>query len=211
MSAQDTHVPAGPFLTWLEALVEQLGRNATRDTLLVGGEVLDALLAMEATDEISLARVDRFLMRADGAESLATLYPSDDRPDGRRADLGRSYVCDEQTLIRAHAMHMDGMSARAVARELFDRCYSASPKALANAFLKAWSGRGWEVRSRSEATALSNAQRAWRPPCQHVLTQGERRGQRCTRQSVGDDGWCWHHHPEQRAAGIARLRAGVAA
>lgn len=127
---------------------------------------------------------------------------------GRRTDLGRSYVCTEDALRAAHEMHMAGMSVRQVARELFDDCYSATPSALATAFLSAWRGRGWQVRSNSEATSLANVQRAFRPFCSHVHHVGERKGQRCERRCVGNDLWCWRHNPEQIERGIARVRNG---
>jgi hypothetical protein len=128
-----------------------------------------------------------------------------------RRDRGRSYVCTDEVLAAAHAMHMGGMSARQVAREMFGQCFSVSPNALAMTFLSAWRGRGWEIRPQGEATALSNVQRGFRPPCSHVYRSGERKGERCSRRCVGNDQWCWHHSPERVAEGIARLRAGAAA
>ena len=126
-----------------------------------------------------------------------------------RVDRGRSYVCDESVLARAHSMHLDGMSVRQVARVFFDQCYSASPKALANAFLSAWRARGWEVRSQSSATALSNVHRAFRPQCSHVHRAGSQRGERCSRRCVGNDEWCWRHDPVRMAAALEALRGRV--
>lgn len=128
----------------------------------------------------------------------------------RRKDLGRPWVIEERLLVLAHTMHLDGMSARAVAREIFDDCYSASPKALCNALLTAWHARGWEVRSKSEATALANVQRGFRPQCSHVSQASGRKGVRCERRCVGNDRTCWRHDPEHLAAGLARIRQDTA-
>lgn len=204
-------VPAGPFVRWLRGRIETVGRETVRGELLLGGEALAALLELGDDAPIDVGRVDRFLTRADADETLATLYPADEPAERRRADHGRSYVCDEATLVRAHALHMDGMSVNAVAREFFGECFSSSPKALTMAFLNAFRARGWEVRSQREATAASNRTRAWRPRCEHVIRQGARKGERCARRAQGNDRWCWHHRPDRIVAGVARLRAGVGA
>lgn len=202
-----TTLPAWPFAEWLHHQEALLGREEVKARLQIGGDALLVLLALEPGDQIPLKVADRCITRMDGPDTLASLYPPEPA-DPRRCDLGRSYVCDERILLRAHAMHMDGMSVRAVAREIFEDCFSASPNALANALLSAFKGRGWEIRDRREATALSNRDRSWRPRCSHVRSSGDR----CDRQCVGNDETCWRHDPERIAAGIARLRStGVAA
>jgi hypothetical protein len=202
-------VPAEPFAEWLAAMSRRHGRQTVREKLAIGGEAFLALEALVPGDELPLELVDRYLTRADGPDTLATLYPAVDQAAGRRKDFGRSYVCDEQTLIAAHSMHMDGMSARQVAREVFDDCYSATPKALANALLNAWRRRGWEIRTQSEATALANSARTFRPQCSHIFGRKAWRGapgSRCERRCVGNDETCWHHDPARIAANVERLR-----
>lgn len=151
--------------------------------------------------------IDDLMARIAGDPPAAAAPPAAARGPRPRVDRGRSYICDENTLVRAHAMHQDGMSVRAVAREIFDDCYSASPKALANGLLNAWRARGWEIRSQSAATVKANVDRAFRPQCSHVSQASGRQGQRCERRCIGDDKTCWHHDPEQIAAGLARIRA----
>jgi hypothetical protein len=171
----------------------------------MSGDGLAALLELDPSGAVPLKVVDKYVTRFDGDESLASLY-ADETEQRHRKDRGRSYVCDERLLVLAHTMHMDGMSARAVAREIFNECYSASPKALCNALLGAWHARGWEVRGRSEATALANVQRAFRPRCSHVSQASGRKRQRCERRCVGNDLTCWRHDPERIAQGVARVR-----
>ena len=199
-------MPVEPFLTWLTSISRRFGRQVVRERLAIGGEAFLALEALVPGDTIPIDTVDRYLTRWDDGESIWTLYPDLDTESGRRKDHGRSYVCDEQLLMAAHAMHMDGASVRQVARDIFDQCYSASPKALANALLGAWRARGWEIRSKSEATALKNKQRAWRPQCSHVHQIGARAGARCERRCVGNDHTCWKHGPARIAAATDRLR-----
>lgn len=206
-----TVVPVEPFMAWLAATTRRIGRQGVRDGLGMSGETLLAYEALVPGDTIAIDLVDKYVTRADDGTTIWSLYPDLDVEHGRRTDYGRSYVCDEQILIAAHSLHMDGMSVRQVAREIFDDCYSASPKALANALLGAWRARGWEVRSRSDATALANRQRAWRPRCSHIHQIGERAGTRCVRQCVGNDQTCWKHDPARIAAATARLREGSAA
>lgn len=120
---------------------------------------------------------------------------------------GVSQVIPEDVLVAAHAMHMEGMSLRAIARDIFDDCSSVSHKALVNALSGTFNARGWEVRRRVEATAIANRRRAFRPYCSHILVLGERKGQRCERRCVGNDEWCWRHDPDRMAAKLAELHA----
>jgi hypothetical protein len=203
----DLMLPADPFAQWLHSHIRRFGRATERTRLQLGGGEFRAIEALIPGDTVPIKTVDRCLTRMDSGDNLWTLYPDLDTQHAGRVDRGRSYVCDEQLLITAHRMHMDGMSVRAVARELFDDCYSASPHALAMGLLSAWRGRGWEIRSRSDATALSNVQRGWRPRCSHIHKIGEHRGQRCERRCVGNDETCWKHDPERIAAGLARVRS----
>lgn len=205
-------VDPAPFVAWADAYVER-------------HDLPSLLSAIGWTPKLSIDSATRKLNRwrhesttldwLDVYDALTMagspwweIYPGVDVDEREgRVDRGRCYVCTEEILIEAHAMHLDGMSLRAVAAELFDDCFSASPKALANAFHNAFHRRGWEVRGRSEATARSNRARAFRPQCSHVHKAGEHRGERCVRQCVGNDTWCWRHHPDHIAQGIERLRA----
>lgn len=130
----------------------------------------------------------------------------------RRKDRGRSYLLTEDQIVWSHGRHLDGASARSIARGLLERgeVIAPSEKAVLMALTTAWKRRGWEVRSRSAATAKANVERGFRPQCSHVFKAGAKQGLQCPKRAVGDGGNCWHHNPEQIAAGIARLRDGAA-
>lgn len=129
---------------------------------------------------------------------------------GRR-DRGRSYILTEHQIAWGHSRHLDGWSARAVARELITRGAPGNEKSVLASLLSAWRARGWEVRSQSRATAQENMRRGFRPRCSHVFARGAKRGLRCPRRSVGEGGTCWKHDPARIAANTARLRSGVPA
>lgn len=196
-------IGAGLHLTPHQRLLRLLGWDDTNDA---GARRLYRW--MNEADVIDRRDVEDALDNAD--VDLFDVYPQLAPPAGRK-DRGRSYVCTDEILVAAHTMHMEGLSIRQVARELFDDCYSATPKALANAFISAFRGRDWDIRSRSEATSLSNVQRAFRPFCSHVHQLGERKGETCSRRCVGNDQWCWKHNPDRIAEGIARIRQERAA
>lgn len=111
-------------------------------------------------------------------------------------------------LGRARKMHVEqGMSMRAIARELHPKTTYASEKSLLNALLEQMRRQGWTVRDQSTATAVANRERAFRPQCSHIFKLGPRKGQRCPHGSINGDATCWKHHPERIAANLARLRA----
>lgn len=113
-------------------------------------------------------------------------------------------------LGQARKMHVEqGMSMRAIARELYPKTTYASEKSLLNALLEQMKRQGWAVRDQSTATAVANRERAFRPQCSHVFRLGPRKGQRCPKNASGEGSTtCWGHHPENIAAGVARLRSG---
>ncbi len=125
-------------------------------------------------------------------------------PTGRRrpSHAGVPITIPEAVLIEAHRLHLDEhMSIRKLADHFFDDCYSASRKALANSLHNAFRQRGWETLSRTEQMARKNRNAvAHLPRCEH---------NGCARRT--SKRWCWHHRPENIAAGIARLRNGDAA
>lgn len=128
-----------------------------------------------------------------------------------RVDRGRSYNATEDIIVKAHGLHLDGLSIREVARRLHHQTYYATPKAFANALADLFRARGWDVRPQSAATALSNVQRTFRPQCRHVHAAGRRAGDQCARRSIGDGGYCWHHDPDRVRERIAALREREAA
>jgi hypothetical protein len=212
-----TLVDPRPFSDWIDRQEQALGSRE---------DVVEALgWTITMTADSALRRLYRWqhenqtLNWLDVYDALTyagaqwwEIYP-DEAEEQRvgRVDRGRTYVCTEDVLIHAHAMHLDGVSVRQAARELFDECYSATPKALCTAFLGAFRARGWEIRDRSAATALSNRQRGFRPQCSHVHKMGERRDTRCERRCVGNDQFCWRHDPGRIAEAVTRLRQAVAA
>lgn len=129
----------------------------------------------------------------------------------RRADKGRIYGVADSDLAKAHSLHLDGMSARAIARTMLAEgiAYAASEKSLTMSLTNAWRARGWEVRSQQEATAQANRDRAFRPQCSHIHQAGPRKGQQCARRCVGNDATCWKHDPDRIAAALDRLRSAA--
>lgn len=127
---------------------------------------------------------------------------------GRKVRKGNQLKCITQaTLLRARALYSEGQSIRAVARIIYPNTTYANERSCASQLFDLFHVRGWKMRDQSSATAEANRQRAFRPRCAHIHNLGSKKGHRCEKQSVGNDGFCWKHHPENMERGIARLRS----
>lgn len=133
--------------------------------------------------------------------------PTNYRPrTGSRPHCGIPVNCDLATLQEAHALHVAGLSLRAVARELVAHTQYASAQTMANQLSTLFHNRGWYVRPRVEAIVAHNKARTFRPQCSFIHTYGPRRGTRCVKRCISSDEWCWHHSPEQLHLRIPDLR-----
>lgn len=223
-------VYVGPFCVWATEELEKLAADYTEEDQAKGLVGPSGQLATRLgwPIESGTRRLYRFLsgeqIWVERLNMLEWLHEADapwwdmyDEPDfepvgsGRnsvfRSDFGRSYNMTEDQIREAHAMHVDGLSLREIGREMWERTYYASPRTLATQLTQLFRARGLWIRSRVEATVLSNEKRGWRPYCTHVRQAGRRKGQRCDRRCIGNDLFCWHHDPERVAEQIAKLRS----
>lgn len=127
---------------------------------------------------------------------------------GRKHRKGASTLqkISPEVLEEARALYAHGKSIRACAAIVFERTSYKTVASCAEGLFSAFKRRGWALRDRACATVVANRARGWQLGCDHVIAGGKRKGEVCGRNAVGEDGKCWHHKPENIAAGIARLR-----
>jgi hypothetical protein len=136
-------------------------------------------------------------------------YVANGSHTGRKVRKGRALRhLDEETLLEARQLYDGGLSMRQVARVILPRTTYLSQRSAASSLFEIFKRRGWKLRDRVAAIVQSNIDRGFRPQCKHVHGAGRRKGQRCERGSIGEDGYCGKHKPEVIARGIARLRGG---
>lgn len=128
--------------------------------------------------------------------------------------------------VRAcHALYMQGLSLREVARRVHPHTRYASVKACANGIWQQFVLLGLPRRDRKAAIVKANQARGFgmtrrelrvrrgetldRPPCAGVRTQYPRKGAACRLPAARGSIYCRHHDPakaEDRAAGLAAAR-----
>jgi hypothetical protein len=197
-------LPAGPLAGWLEGLSDEqtAAFSETQHRLSYRVRNESELVHSEAADEL--------LVLVDDGTRLSDLYELETPRDSR----GRSLVhrrappprLTYEQVVAAHKLHLEAdLSLRELGRLGWESWGYKNADSASRSLSVAFKRHGLKARDKREMTTRANRRRRTRPQCSHVHKHGEKKGTRCTRQSVGDGGTCWRHNPDVMRAHLEHL------